>query len=300
MKIRIHGAHEHNLHGVDVEFGGGLTVVTGISGSGKTSLVFDTLYHEARRRFLDVFELGSPKGRLSPALVESIEGLGPAVAVGQNLLNRNPASTLATASGLHPFLRLFYTHFGERTCTRCKSPLLMFTEEETVSFLLAQAKTSSIRISALLLHGVTGSHRTLLSALRERFDEQQILVDGHVWRGQKLETLKQHTIELQISEFSKGAGAGRLRECVQQAAALDASTIVVRWPGGAQTLSQAPVCTTCGTWFGNLRPADFHSACPYCNGEGCRECNATGLRPQAAAVRWSDLTFPQLLRLTVD
>ena len=128
MKIQIQGAHEHNLQGVEVEFGEGLTVVTGISGSGKTSLVFDTLYHEARRRFLEVFELGSPKGRLAPANVDAIVGLGPAVAVGQNLLNRNPNSTLATASGLHPFLRLLYAHFGERSCPRCGMSLAVYTD----------------------------------------------------------------------------------------------------------------------------------------------------------------------------
>ncbi len=135
MKIHIQGAREHNLQGVEVEFGEGLTVVTGISGSGKTSLVFDTLYHEARRRFLEVFELGSPKGRLAPANVEAISGLGPAVAVGQNLLNRNPNSTLATASGLHPFLRLLYAHFGERSCPRCGMSLAVYTEDEILEHL---------------------------------------------------------------------------------------------------------------------------------------------------------------------
>src|SRR5512136_2939351 len=143
MPIQIRGACEHNLNHVDVTLPDGLTVVTGVSGSGKTSLVFDTLYHEARRRFLDVFELGSSKGRLSPANVDSITGLGPAVAVGQNLLNRNPLSTLATASGLHPFLRLLYAHFGERACPRCGVPLAVYTEDEMVECLAELVKHAS-------------------------------------------------------------------------------------------------------------------------------------------------------------
>ena len=111
MGIKVKGAKENNLKSVDVEFEPGLTVVTGVSGSGKSSLVFETLYHEARRRFEEVFQFGSISQRLAPAKVDSITGLGPAVAVGQNLLNRNPNSTLASASGLHPFLRLLYARF---------------------------------------------------------------------------------------------------------------------------------------------------------------------------------------------
>jgi excinuclease ABC subunit A len=132
MDVRIRGAREHNLKGVDVDIGDGLTVVTGVSGSGKTSLVFDTLYQEARRRFLEIFSLGSPGSRLFPADVRSITGLGPAIAVGQNLLNRNPLSTLATASGIHPFLRLLYARFGERHCPDCGTALSVFTEDEIV------------------------------------------------------------------------------------------------------------------------------------------------------------------------
>ena len=138
MKLAIRGANEHNLKNVDIDIGDGLTVVTGVSGSGKTSLVFDTLYHEARRRFLEIFSLGQ---KLSPADVRSITGLGPAVAVGQNLLNRNPGSTLATASGLHPFLRLLYTHFGERYCARCGTGLSVFTEDEIVERIASLLRT---------------------------------------------------------------------------------------------------------------------------------------------------------------
>ncbi|MDO8056698.1 MAG: ABC-ATPase UvrA, partial [Candidatus Hermodarchaeota archaeon] len=90
--------------------------MTGVSGSGKTSLVFDTLHHEAHRRFLDIFLYGRAGQRLAPAEVEEIAGLGPTIAVGQNLLNRNPQSTLASASGLHPFFRLLYANYGVRHC----------------------------------------------------------------------------------------------------------------------------------------------------------------------------------------
>lgn len=132
MDIQIRGAREHNLKDVDVRFGGGLTVVTGISGSGKTSLVFDTLYHEARRRFLEVFNAGRSVARLAPADVDSITGIGPTVAVEQNLLNRNPLSTLASASGLHPFLRLLFARFGTRHCPTCHEGLAVMSEDEVV------------------------------------------------------------------------------------------------------------------------------------------------------------------------
>src|SRR5512143_1463547 len=167
MKIQIRGAREHNLQQIDVDIGDGLTVVTGVSGSGKTSLVFDTLYHESRRRFLDVYELGSPKGRLAPANVEAITGLGPAVAVGQNLLNRNPGSTLASASGLHPFLRLLYAHFGERLCPTCGAALSVYTEDELVEQLGELARHPEGLVLASLLRNGRGRHRTLLEALAE-------------------------------------------------------------------------------------------------------------------------------------
>ena len=300
MRIRIKGAREHNLQSVNAEFGEGLTVVTGVSGSGKTSLVFDTVYHEARRRFLEVFELGSPQGRLSPAEVDSITGLGPAVAVGQNLLNRNPASTLATASGLHPFLRLLYAHFGERSCARCGASLSAHTEDEIVELLKELTQTARVEIFVPLLRCVPGSHRTLLAALDAEFGRPNIRVDGKNWRGRNLNAAHSHDIELQIAEVTRSTTVKQLRELVQQSGALGVSSIVARWAGGTRTFSRSPVCTVCGTWYGDLRPVNFKGTCPHCRGAGCSRCLSTGLPPQAAAVRWSGLKFPELLKLSVD
>jgi len=110
---------------VNVEFGEGLTVVTGISGSGKTSLVFDTLYHEARRSFLEVFELGSPKGRLAPANVDEIIGLGPAVAVARTCLTAIPIPLLQLPRGC-TLPAASVAHFGRKNLPRCGMSLVVF------------------------------------------------------------------------------------------------------------------------------------------------------------------------------
>ena len=197
MTIEIRGAGEHNLQQVDLDVGDGLTVVTGISGSGKTSLVFDTLYHEARRRFLDIFSL---RQRLTPADVRSITGLGPAVAVGQNLLNRNPNSILATASGLHPFLRLLYANFGERCCPDCGAVLRVHTEDEIVEQVTAlSASEERLTLKAPLLRGAVGSHRTLLQLLSEAFGPDALSVDGQRAAPRALDPGEPHDLDVQTA-----------------------------------------------------------------------------------------------------
>jgi excinuclease ABC subunit A len=300
VRIQVEGAGEHNLRDIDVQFDEGLTAVTGVSGSGKTSLVFDTLYHEARRRFLEVFALGSTALRLAPARVRSISGLGPAVAVGQNRLNRNPNSTLASASGLHLFLRMLYAGFGERYCPHCGTSLTVYTEDEIVERLLSMAYHQELRLLAPLLRGVRGSHRTLLNLLAGQFGPEALWVDGQCGATRELDASEGHDVEVELARLGLDATAAQVRNAVQTAAALGTHSIAVRWNGGSLALSHAPVCTECGAWFGVLRPVHFNKHCPYCAGAGCDRCHGTGLHPEAAAVRLFGLSLPELLALSVE
>jgi excinuclease ABC subunit A len=300
MHILIRGAREHNLRAVDVDIGDGLTVITGVSGSGKTSLAFDTLYHEARRRFLDVFALGSAALRLSPAAVDAITGLGPAVAVGQNLLNRNPGSTLATASGLHPFLRLLFTHFGERRCPRCGAALQVLTDDEIIERLIELSGRGALTVGVPLVRRARGSHATLLGLLMQTYGAEALRVDGAPWHAQTLDPQQAHDIEVIAGRFPGRITAGEARRALETATALGGDVVIARLVDEAWVCARAPVCASCGAWLEALRPVDFHQPCPFCAGAGCDRCGGSGMHPRAAAVRWGELRLPDLLALSVD
>ncbi|MHA2260997.1 MAG: hypothetical protein ACXAEN_01285 [Candidatus Thorarchaeota archaeon] len=299
MDIQIRGAREHNLKDVDVMFGDGLTVVTGVSGSGKTSLIFDTLYHEARRRFLDVFNAGRSVARLAPANVDSITGIGPTVAVEQNLLNRNPLSTLASASGLHPFLRLLFARFGTRHCPSCQNDHIVMSEDEVVERIRREARLHPIEIEAVLVRGSQGGHRTLLNLLSQQFSAKAVIVDGEKWSKKKLEGSTAHDIGVVVGIFSGKTSIKEVREAVSGARALGASSVTIRQDNSTSKLSMANVCAVCGTWFGDLEPKHFKMKCEECEGDGCQACNKTGIHPLASGVLWADQSFPELLDLSV-
>ena len=283
MGIRVKGARENNLKSVDVEFGPGLTVVTGVSGSGKTSLVFETLYHEARRRFEEVFQFGSIGQRLAPAQVDSITGIGPAVAVGQNLLNRNPNSTLATASGLHPFLRLLFTRFGSRVCPSCGASISVLSEDEIVAQIVHSNKEGNVRISVPLVRDSIGSHSSLLKLLEKEFGDA-IRVDNKRYSGEKLDPKKQHNITLILEELEKETPRQSIRENVQQARALGSTVITTQIGKDTLSYSTAQVCSNCGEWFTELQPKDFHKP----------------MSQTASSVTWMGYNIDKVQRLDVD
>ena len=299
MRIKIRGASEHNLQGVSAEIENGLTVVTGVSGSGKSSLVFDTLYHEARRRFLEIYTTGAVT-RLTPANVEAIEGLGPAVAVGQNLLNRNPASILASASGLHPFIRLLYAHFGVRSCPICGTELAFQTEDEILETLIGFNQTEPVALIARLIHQVQGSHTVLLAGLVDLFGRDALFVDGQAWRGNPLDPSTEHSVGLALEEFPPKAPGAALRAALKRARSAGAMCVLGYFHGEEHLFNLAPVCSTCGAWNAPVEASLFNRPCPHCDGTGCTLCAGTGLPPQAAAVFWHGMRLSELLSLSVD
>ena len=300
MNINIEGAVENNLKDIDVEFLEGLTVVTGVSGSGKSSLVFDTLYHEARRRFLEYFSPGSKGLRLTPAKVRSITGLRPTVAVGQNLLNRNPNSTLATASGLHPIFRILYSRFGERKCSNCGADINIFSYDEIIDYLLKVKKEHNIVVFAQILNNVLGSHRTLLELLKSQFEDNKIIIDNTVWNGERLNPEIPHTLLIEISTLDTKTSLSQIRELLDEIRSLGVSVLILKTSDGSKKVSLTKSCQECGFWLRDIEPKFFHMPCPYCKGRGCVKCNHTKLHPIASSVLFSKKTLPEILALSVE
>ncbi len=132
-------------------------------------MIFDTIYHEARRRFAEIFNSGGSVPKLAPAQVKEVSGEGPTIALSQNTLNRNPLSTLATLSGIHPFLGLLFAKFGERLCPKCRSRFEVHTEDEIVELIGKATNRESAVLKTHLVKNAYGGHKTLLNLLVEQF-----------------------------------------------------------------------------------------------------------------------------------
>ena len=301
MKIQIEGANENNLQNINVEFKDGLTVVTGISGSGKSSLVFSTLYHEARRRFSEIYTRGS-KPRLVPAKVHRISGLGPTIAIEQNVLNRNPLSTVASASGLHPFLRIFYINYGQRRCSNCESDIRVYSEDEIIDLISQLLKRNSIKLFAQLVKGVKGSHRSLLQNLETEFGRKALLVDGQWYNAENLSPDKPHDIEVKIRTIEQPLTSGEIRKELQNIAALGVNAIKITLETPDQNSLVLPftyICPTCNQWIKEVKASIFNTTCPFCNRKGCDRCQGTGLHPEALSITWKGNNLLDLLKLSI-
>ncbi|MFG1814800.1 ATP-binding cassette domain-containing protein [Kribbella sp. NPDC049174] len=257
-KLKVLGASEHNLLDVDVTFGPGVTAVVGVSGSGKSSLAFDVVYAEARRRFTESFTPGRRGARVPAAQVRRIEGLGPAVAIAQNVLNTNPASTVATSVGLHPFLRILYARFADVTCPRCEVPVRSVSREERLAIasdLLATA--GSLDVEVAVVRGLRRSHARLLAGLRGRFDA--VTIDGRPWAATKssrvprLDPAVPHDVVVRVATLQAGASAAHVRAILERADALGSPEVRL---DGTPVL-RTPICPSCSEWVRPLEPMAF-------------------------------------------
>ena len=277
--IRIRKARQNNLAGIDVDVPRQrLVAITGLSGSGKSSLAFDTLFREGQRRFLETLSAYARQflGRIEKPDVESIEGLSPAIAVDQRAGGRSPRSTVGTMTEIYDHLRVLFARAGRAHCPSCGEPLRAMTPEGIVQQVLVFAAGKPSTVLAPLVRDRKGVHRQLFVDLQKK-GFVRARVNGAVVRleeAPELERYKRHTIEVVVDRLKPDpADPGRLREAVEQALDAGSGDVVVLAGDEEHGFSTQRSCPGCGGELPPLEPRLFsfnspHGACPTCEGLG--------------------------------
>jgi excinuclease ABC subunit A len=279
--IRIRGARQHNLKNISLDLPRGrFVVITGVSGSGKSSLAFDTLYAEGQRRYIESLSAYARQflGQMDKPEVDSIEGLSPAIAIQQRAGSRNPRSTVGTVTEIHDYLRLLFARIGVPHCPNDGSEIAPQSIDRIVERAIARAPGERIEVLAPAVRAKKGEHRELLEGLR-RQGFRRVLVDGKESRiateVPTLEKKRAHTIEVIVDSMVAEEGeATRLEEAITLARSLAEGLVVLRRPDGSRELFAANrACPVCGFSIGELEPRMFSfnspfGACPECSGIG--------------------------------
>jgi excinuclease ABC subunit A len=282
--IRVRGARVHNLANVDVEIPRHrLVAITGVSGSGKSSLAFDTLFREGQRRFLETLSAYARQflGRMEKPDVDAIEGLAPAIAVDQAAASSSPRSTVGTLTEVFDHLRVLFARAGVPHCPKCDIPLRSMTPEAIVQAALEEFDGQSVLVLAPLVRDRKGEHRDVFEGLKRR-GLVRARVDGALVRVEEAPALARyvrHTIEAVVDRLKPSAAEpARLREAVQTALELSSGDVIVaRADSGTAALergwSTSRNCPGCGADTPPLEPRLFsfnspHGACPSCEGLG--------------------------------
>ncbi|BDR59159.1 ATP-binding cassette domain-containing protein [Xylocopilactobacillus apicola] len=300
MTIKIKNANINNLNNVSLTIPNGLTVVTGISGSGKSSLVYDTLYQEARNRLFELFSNKNDTYPSSNTMVDSIEGLKPVVGIKQNTKNRNPYSTVATASGIHVLLRILYSRFGTQYCPHCGTKIHLYSEDSVIKELIKASKNAQIQIQARILNKVPGSHATLLKQLRKDFPDLDILIDD-LKTITPLDPDKKHSISIILIDSKSPLSLVEARNILKQAKLFGLGFIILRDCDSKKNyqLVFKNICPECNSTVKKMEPSMFNKICPKCKGKKCESCYQTGLDPTIAKTTLNGLTFNQMLALSI-
>ena len=280
-KINVWGARVHNLKNVDVEIPrNSLTVITGLSGSGKSSLAFDTLYAEGQRRYIETFSAYARNflGDMERPDVDKITGLSPVISIEQKTTNKNPRSTVGTTTEIYDYLRLLYARAGTAYSYMTGEKMVKYTEEKVIEMILNDYNGKRIYILAPLVRQRKGHYRELFESMRRK-GYLYIRVDGEIKeivRGMKVDRYKNHNIEVVIDKLQvQGKDDERLKKSVQTAMKQGDGVLMVldKDSGIVKNFSKRLMCPTTGMAYADPAPNIFsfnspEGACPRCKGLG--------------------------------
>ncbi len=280
-KINVWGARVHNLKNIDVEIPrGSLTVITGLSGSGKSSLAFDTIYAEGQRRYIETFSAYARNflGGMERPDVDKITGLSPVISIEQKTTNKNPRSTVGTTTEIYDYLRLLYARAGIAYSYATGEEMVKYTEEDVLKMIHERYSGRPIYILAPLVRNRKGHYRELFESLRRK-GYLHVRVDGEVkeiGRGMKTDRYKNHNIEVVIDKLKvQDKDDERLKKSVATAMKQGDGLLMImeKDSGEAKYYSKRLMCPTTGISYGDPAPNKFsfnspEGACPRCKGLG--------------------------------
>ena len=278
--IKIRGANEHNLKNISLDIPRNeLVVLTGLSGSGKSSLAFDTIYAEGQRRYMESLSSYARQflGQMEKPDVESIEGLSPAISIDQKSTNRNPRSTVGTVTEIYDYMRLLYARIGIPHCPRCGREIKKQTIDQMVDQILQLPERTKIQLLAPVVRGRKGEHVKLLEQAR-RSGYVRVRIDGNLYdlsEEIKLEKNIKHNIEIVVDRLVVKEGIEkRLTDSIETVMGLSDGLMIVDVTGGEPiNFSMSFACPDCGVSIEEVEPRSFSfnnpfGACPDCFGLG--------------------------------
>ncbi len=280
-KINVWGARMHNLKNVDVEIPrGSLTVITGLSGSGKSSLAFDTIFAEGQRRYIETFSAYARNflGGLERPDVDKITGLSPVISIEQKTTNKNPRSTVGTTTEIYDYMRLLFARAGTAYSYMTGEKMVKYTEEKVVEMILSEYADKRVYILSPVVRQRKGHYRELFESMRKK-GYLHVRIDGELHeleRGMKVDRYKNHNIEVVIDRLQiKSGDKERLVKTIETAMRQGDGTIMIYNvdDGSVKNFSKRLMCPTTGISYGDPAPNLFsfnspEGACPRCKGLG--------------------------------